>query len=588
MLPLVIHSLGAPLGEPVAEDFDFLRHWRLLGERSLLDGGGSLAFWRPVSHQLYYAALGSLILSKPAAVAAIHALLLALSAVLLYRALRPAWSGPRAAAAAGFPFLAEAVRTVVSWPSHGVELTSLLFTALAIHEASRRRLATSLAALLLALLSKEVALVAALLIPLWPGLAAGARDARAALAIRLRWGAATGALAAAWALAYLAVRKSAGLALPHQLESDPATLAVPLAEKLGWATWNSLRAVASLPASPGPADAAWGIAMLVPVAAGVALAIVARAPRGRLAAVAPWVLWGLAWFALASATLVTVFPIWAPNRALFGSLGLGIAAAGLLGAARGWLPWALVAVRLAAFAASPGPSREVGFEAAATGAFMDFPQLTRLQRLMRDTRETLAARFPALPAGAGVGQHNLPRRAEYAFGGDRALQVWYGDTTLRWVRFEAYSRDTTIPLTAIVEYQLGYRPQIALVEPAAMRALLRGIGEMAAGDLRAAGASFRAAEGAQRDPAARVFLGTAGAKRAVCRMGLGDRDGALEAARAALVTWRENPDSRYVMAAILHERGASAEAAAQLDTLLAIHPSDADAAALRERIRAGR
>src|SRR5690349_12108444 len=40
-LPLVLHSLGAPLGEPVAEDFDFL-HRALFGPRAqFFDGGGS-------------------------------------------------------------------------------------------------------------------------------------------------------------------------------------------------------------------------------------------------------------------------------------------------------------------------------------------------------------------------------------------------------------------------------------------------------------------------------------------------------------------------------------------------------------------
>ena len=46
---LVAHSLGAPLGEPVAEDFDFLSRALLSGRHTLLDGGGSQAFWRPVS-----------------------------------------------------------------------------------------------------------------------------------------------------------------------------------------------------------------------------------------------------------------------------------------------------------------------------------------------------------------------------------------------------------------------------------------------------------------------------------------------------------------------------------------------------------
>ena len=89
VLPIVLHGLGAPLGEPVAEDFDFLRHNLLLGRHGLLDGGGSLAFWRPVSHQLYYTVLGSLILDHPRVVASLHAVLLAVAARLVSRASPP-------------------------------------------------------------------------------------------------------------------------------------------------------------------------------------------------------------------------------------------------------------------------------------------------------------------------------------------------------------------------------------------------------------------------------------------------------------------------------------------------------------------
>ena len=124
-----------------------------------------------------------------------------------------------------------------------------------------------------------------------------------------------------------------------------------------------------------------------------------------------------------------------------------------------------------------------------------------------------------------------------------------------------------------------------MVDPAAMSSLLRALRLMASGDPRGALVALDAAEAAQRDPAARVFLGTVGSKRAVCRMGLGDREGALDAARGALAVWRENPDSRYVMAAIGTAHGDLAEAEAQLDTLLVIQPDDADARTLRERIR---
>src|SRR5205085_2224625 len=72
---------------------------------------------------------------------------------------------------------------------------------------------------------------------------------------RLRWAVAIGVLGAVWAGIYQGVRQAQHLALPHQLESDPATLAVPIAQRLVWATWNSLRAVMSLPAVTAPSPA---------------------------------------------------------------------------------------------------------------------------------------------------------------------------------------------------------------------------------------------------------------------------------------------------------------------------------------------
>src|SRR5262249_26108997 len=88
LLPLGLKMLGAPWGEPVAEDFDFLHRALLQGMGTLLDGGGSQAFWRPIPHQLYYAAFGRLILTAPAAVTTLHLALLASGALLVYRALR--------------------------------------------------------------------------------------------------------------------------------------------------------------------------------------------------------------------------------------------------------------------------------------------------------------------------------------------------------------------------------------------------------------------------------------------------------------------------------------------------------------------
>ena len=120
IVPLLVRCAGARLGEPVAEDFDFLRRSLFHGVGSLLDGGGSQAFWRPIPHQLYYAALGPLMLAHPRAIAVLHVLLLAAATVLVHRALRSSLGGPVACLAATFPALSESTRTLVSWPSQFV------------------------------------------------------------------------------------------------------------------------------------------------------------------------------------------------------------------------------------------------------------------------------------------------------------------------------------------------------------------------------------------------------------------------------------------------------------------------------------
>src|SRR5262245_34358788 len=240
---------GAPWGEPVAEDFDFLRRALLDGMGTLLDGGGSHAFWRPISFQLYYAAFGRLILGAPAVVTVVHLVLLALGAVLLYRALRPTWSGPLACAAASFTLLAEGTRTIAGWSAQFVDVAVFVASALAVHEASRRRWATSLAALLVALLSKEVAVVAGLLLPFVPGAARGGTRQRR-VQERLRFAAGCAGVLVVWGVASIAVRRAAGLEMPQHLLASPEALRTSWPARAAWALDGSLRAAVSLPRIP--------------------------------------------------------------------------------------------------------------------------------------------------------------------------------------------------------------------------------------------------------------------------------------------------------------------------------------------------
>ena len=576
VVPLVAHAWGAPLGEPVAEDFDFLYHQLFSPRHTLLDGGGSMSFWRPLAHQVYYQALGSWIVDHPAAVAALHTVALALATLLLYRALRRVWPGPWAALAASFPLLSESTRAVISWPSQSTDLGVWLFTALAVHEAAARRLATTLLSLLAALLCKEVAVIAALLIPWMPGL--GPPDRRT----RMRWTAATLGLVAVWAAAYAWVRHHAGLSLPHGLENELPKGAASVLTRLQWAWSNTTKALFSLPAVYEPRADVLGFAgvLLVLFAAG-AFAFDRRA-RARLREALPWVLWGGFWFCSAAASLVVIYPFWVPARSIYGSLGFGVMWAAVLGAAGPLFLAGILVLRLAAFAMSPGPPRSISDLPPSTGAFMDFEHLSRLQRLMREARSALKTRYPRLPAGAEVGQAYMPRFAQYAFGGSRGLQVWYRDSSLRWVRMEDFLRDPKRGLSTIVEFEPPPR-QIALLSPEALRCQIRAKELLDRQAWRDALVELDRADSIAASGAAR-FRATEGATRAMALVGLGQNEAAEREALRAIALWPAHPAAHAVLGFLRYKQNRLKEAQAELVHALGANPNDPAARALLSRI----
>jgi tetratricopeptide (TPR) repeat protein len=582
LVPLVVRSLGAPLCEPAAEDFDILRRMLLERSHSLFDGGGSTAFWRPVSFQIYFGLLGQLILGHPRWVAAVHVALLALATLLLFRLLRAHWGGWAAAAAASFPLLAESSRSLIAWPSQFSDLGVYLFSILALHEAARRRLWTASLALLVALLCKETAVVTAALLPFMPATPSAPRTGRA------RWLVASGVVLVAWAAVYQFVRGHAGLELPHGLESDARLLHTPLAVRLLWAWGNSLKSIFSLSVLPAAHDVVVGA--IVGAIALAAIAAFARdaTARERLRRSRAWVGWGLAWFALGAASLAPVFPLWSPVRSEFASAGLGVCAVGLTSAASPALTAALVATRLGAmWLAPPAPSR-ITPEPEDRATSVDFVRLARLQLLMKETRGALAARFPTLPHGARVGIHSVPLSTEYAYGGGHALQVWYRDTTLRWVTFGEFRADSAQPVAALIDYQPDHDPQVVLLDGAAVRFQLEAAALVRSNRWSEAVAALDRSDAAQGDTAAVVFLGDNAGRRAYCLAALGRFAEAEPYARRALRAAARDVGARFALATVLVVKGERATALAELDTLLAIQPDYEDAVALRRQLAASR
>jgi hypothetical protein len=574
VVPLLVRCAGAPLGEPVAEDFDFLHRAIFRGMGSLLDGGGSLAFWRPLAHQVYYAVLGRLILSQPFAVGVLHVLLLCAGALLLYRALRTSLPGAESAMAASFPLLAESTRTILGWPTQFVDLGLFVFSALAIHEISRRRLPTAMAALLAALLCKEVAVVTGLLLPLWPG----PRPRRERLVTAL----AAAGVGLAWGLTYLAVRHSAHLELPHGVEHE----ATPFAARMAWALTGSVRAIFSLTLLPGVHDLAIRIAAIVLGVLAALVFVVSKAARARLAARAGWLAWGALWFVAASAALTPIHPLWQPNRSQIGSVGLGIAATTLLSAAQPALGAGLVVLRLAALAIAPGAVTVTRMDPPETGAFMDFAQLTRLQHFMREMRRALLVAHPTLPHGANVFHVNMPHRLTYALGEDRALRMWYRDSTLHFMPFSVYRRDRTLPVAAIVEYQPFEPEEVVLLNPAAVAVEEDGLDALKS-ERNAEGLVYLArAESIDTDPHHLVFHSDIAGLRAYVYQAQG-RYAEAEAEARRTLTIRGHDSNAHLVLGMQAVRANDLRAAQfQFDSLYADNPRDPNALRLRDYIAA--
>ena len=555
--PLLVRCIGAPLGEAVAEDFDFLHRTLFTGMGSLVDGGGSTAFWRPVAHQLYYAAMGPLIVGSPRVVAALHVLLLAAGGLLVYRTLRPHMGGFTACVAVTFPMLSESTRTLVSWPSQFVDVGLYFFSALALHEASRRRLPSALAAALLALMCKEVGVVTLLLLPWLPGVL----DRPA----RRRWILGSGAVLALWAAAYVAVRTSTHLVLPHGIEHEAAS--APWLTRITWALGGSIRALGSLALKPGAGDTA-ALVLLAALVAVVAFAVIASpAVRARLAARRRWIGWGLAWFALATATLVPIHPLWQPNRSHFGATGAGLVAALSLEAVHPAAAAALLLGRLGLLLLSPPAATTISEAAPETGAFMDFAHLSRLQRFMHETRSELARRYPSAPPGSNLVAMNLPRSLSYALGGDRAAQVWYRDTTLRSVSFTRLVADSALPMLAAVQYQPRGMPQIVLVSPDAMRAQDQGYRHIRAQRWEAGIRSLARADSLEPDASHSVFHGNNAGYRSLALYQLYRFPEAEREARRALTLYDRDDNARRVLGLVLVEEGRLDEAEAHVSRM---------------------
>jgi len=576
---LFVRTLGAPLGEPVADDFDHLHHVLFSGSWSWFDGGGSASFWRPLAYQGWYGVWHEVVLSQPVVLALVHVLLLAIATVLLYDLARDRMSGAAAAVVATFPLGLEATRALVTVPVHIVDLGLVVASVVAWWAAARGRVVTALVALLAALSCKETAIVTAVLLPF---LARGEAHTVRRRLVFGAWG-----LALVWAIAYVAVRRGMALTLPHGLEAGlgPAVFTDP--ERYRWALAGTLRACVSLPMTP----VAWegvvvGATVLLAGLAGLRFAT-DPAARVRAGRVRDLVFAGSVWTVLATLTLLPVHPVWSPERIVYTSVGLGVALGALLVAAHPVLLALLVMLRLVPFLLAPAAPATVTRSAPERGAFVDFERLARLQRLAREVRGAVAREFPSLPHGARLAWVHPPHGTDYALG-DRALQVWRRDSTLHWVRWESLDEASAHTLAGAFEFREDATPPIRRVEPRAIEALFAAARLQRAGRTAEGLAQLRLADVSQTDREAHHIRARIVGYEAWL---LGQLDRLPEAeARAhdALRLSDQEAEAHLTLAAVLQTRGEWDASLAQIDSVLTWYPGFGKALDLQAFVRARR
>jgi hypothetical protein len=572
VLPAVFAARHGLPGEPVADDFGFLHRALLSGRLDWLGGGGSPLYWRPLSRQLYYRLLGPLMLSHPLLVALLQAALLAAAGVLLYRALRPAWPAPAAAAAGAFPLLLEADRQLIAWSSCAQDLLALLFGVAALHALSRARRPLALGWFALALLCKETAIAFAPALVLWP--AHGRADGTPArLPDRLRTASGTAAVLAVWWLAHEWVSRRAGLLPPPHAAT--ASGASALLAQAGWAVrgvWLDALSVRDASA----ATAAWmPWAVLLVLAPTLTLAATHPIGRQRLRAALPWLGWAMLWTGIATLPLATFMPAWSSHRSVIPAVGFGVALVALLRAAPpAWLG-VLTGLRLVALLTSPVAPERIGISG--SNVEFDFARLTTLQRLAHQVHATLLAAHPTLPRGAHLARNQWPRGTLFAFQDPRAFQVWYRDTTLQVIEMAEVRAHPLHPLEAIVEFEPHRTPQVAMISPAALQHVLLAADSLRNGRDEAVLALLADFEQLQADTSCAVFMATGLTVRAGALLELRRDAEAVATLRRALEYYPLVANAHRLMSEYYRINGRLGPAIRELREQLRLYPGDVDA-----------
>lgn len=470
---------GAPLGTPVADDFEFLFRVGPGPNFGLLDSMGATYYWRPLSRQVWFSIMTPLLLAAPAVVAAIHVALLGATAFVLARLARRSVPWPAAALVGAAILATEPARALLTWPSGIQHLLAAFALALTAHEVlAGRRWSAALAAVAAAL-SHELGALGFVL------LGAGGLLRREG-----RSGWRDAALAAVLAAGYAAGYRAAlahGVHLPAGGAARVAG-AWPEAVRLGLQAAFNTETLREPWA--GPARVVSGLLVVISL-----LLVLRPWKRDGHRAPAAWLGIPLAVALIGLVPLASLLPDWNSWRAFVPVLALSFAVAFTAARAHLVLGLALVALRLASLAGSEPAGRVTGDPPPAVSD-LSFARLTRMQTVVGGSGAIVrAAQLPPAPVVAYVG---LPEMTLNGFRGQVALQVWTRDTSARFVAYVGAPEVALNPdLVLSYDTRVGHEPVLALL-PEAVRHWSLAEGAGGAGRLAEAREHYLLALAAQR------------------------------------------------------------------------------------------
>jgi hypothetical protein len=417
LLALAWSLRGAPLGTPVADDFEFMSRMVFHRPLDFFDSMGATYYWRPFSRQVWFSLVTPLLVAAPWAVAALHVALVVALAWVLGRVagrLAPAPAAPLVTAAV---LLSEPARALITWPSGVQHLLAALAFALTAHEALAGRRWTAALAAVLAALSHELGAAALVLFPL----ISHARGPR-----RRAW--VDTALAAGLALAYAAGYR---LALAHGVNLPPSGLARAVA---GWSSTLLLGLTAAT--NVETLDEVWGPAALGASAILLlaALFLASRPPRrAALARIAPALAIAAAIWLAGLLPLGSLLPDWNAWRAFLPVVAFVFASTLLATSAGAALGLGLVTLRLVALLAAQAAGPVEGTPPPSVSD-LSFARLARIQRTLLLSQQFVHAAH--LPRGARIAYWGLPTMTTNGFRNDLGPQVWTADSSVRFIPFE--------------------------------------------------------------------------------------------------------------------------------------------------------